>query len=128
MAALATYFSILAIMISSLGLFGLATFAAEKRFKELGIRKVLGARTFQLIYILSLDFIKPVLFSIVISIPVTYIMCSRWLSSFAYRIDLQWWFFVAGAMVAIFISSATIFYQTYRAATLTPISSLKADG
>jgi len=127
MAVLSRYFAILAILISCLGLFGLATFAAEKRFKEIGIRKVLGASDLNLMYVLSGDFIRPVLISILISLPVAYLLCVTWLSSFVYRIDLQWWFFAAGGFVAVFISLATVFYQTYKAATISPISSLKAE-
>jgi putative ABC transport system permease protein len=127
MAVLSKYFAFLAIVISCLGLFGLAAFAAEKRFKEIGIRKILGATALHLMYTLSRDFIKPVLISILVSFPIAYVLCRNWLSSFAYRIDLHWWFFAAGAMIALFISLATVFYQTYRAASVSPINSLKAD-
>ncbi|MHA4893273.1 ABC transporter permease [Pedobacter sp. PWIIR3] len=127
MAVLSKYFAFLAIIISCLGLFGLTTFAAERRFKEIGVRKVLGATAGQLMYLLSRDFIKPVILSLWISLPVAYVLCMNWLSTFAYRIDLKWWFFAAASLVAIVISLTTVFYQTYRAVKMNPVASLKQD-
>lgn len=127
MAMLSRYFAMLAIIISCLGLYGLAVFAVEKRIKEVGIRKVLGATTIHLMCLLSLDFVKLVLIAVLISLPIAYLCCTNWLSSFAYRIELQWWLFAVGGCVAILISIITIFYQTYKAATTNPVTSLKVE-
>ena len=127
MAVLSKYFAVLAVVISCLGLFGLARFAAEKRFKEIGIRKVLGARAVQLMYMLSRDFMKPVFVSILISLPLAYLICVNWLASYAYRIELEWWFFAVGGLIAVVISLGTVFYQTYKAATMDPVVSIKAE-
>lgn len=109
------------------GLFGLATFAAEKRFKEIGIRKVLGARAVQLMYMLSRDFMKPVFVSILISLPLAYLICVKWLASYAYLIELEWWFFAVGGLITVVISLGTVFYQTYKAATMDPVASIMAE-
>ena len=126
-AILSRYFALLAIVISCLGLFGLATFTAEKRFKEIGIRKILGASEFNVIYILSKDFTKPVLISILIALPVGYLLGKNWLNSFAYRIDLKLWFFIVSGFLAFIISLATVFFQAFRAAKMSPIEAIKTD-
>ncbi len=126
-AILSRYFALLAIVISCLGLFGLATFTAEKRFKEIGIRKILGASEFNVIYILSKDFTKPVLISILIALPVGYLLGKNWLNSFAYRIDLKLWFFIVSGFLAFIISLATVFFQALRAAKMSPIEAIKTD-
>ncbi|ATP56433.1 transporter permease [Pedobacter ginsengisoli] len=126
-AILSRYFALLAIVISCLGLFGLTTFAAEKRFKEIGIRKILGASEFNVIYILSKDFTKPVLISILIALPVGYLLGKNWLNSFAYRIDLKLWFFIVSGFLAFIISLATVFFQALRAAKMSPIEAIKTD-
>jgi ABC-type antimicrobial peptide transport system permease subunit len=126
-AVLSRYFAMLAIVISCLGLFGLATFTAEKRFKEIGIRKILGASEFNVVYILSKDFTKPVLISILIALPIGYLLGKNWLDSFAYRIDLKLWFFIVSGFLAFLISLATVFFQAFRAAKMSPIEAIKAD-
>jgi len=126
-AVLSRYFAFLAIVISCLGLFGLATFTAEKRFKEIGIRKILGASEFNVIYILSKDFTKPVLISILIALPIGYLLSQNWLNSFAYRIDLKLWFFMVSGFLAFLISLATVFFQAFRAAKMSPIEAIKTD-
>jgi len=126
-AVLSRYFAMLAIVISCLGLFGLATFTAEKRFKEIGIRKILGASEFNVVYILSKDFTKPVLISILIALPIGYFLGKNWLDSFAYRIDLKLWFFIVSGFLAFLISLATVFFQAFRAAKMSPIEAIKAE-
>lgn len=126
-AVLSRYFAMLAIVISCLGLFGLATFTAEKRFKEIGIRKILGASEFNVVYILSKDFTKPVLISIIIALPIGYFLGRNWLDSFAYRIDLKLWFFMVSGFLAFLISLATVFFQALRAAKMSPIEAIKAE-
>jgi ABC-type antimicrobial peptide transport system permease subunit len=124
---LSTYFAILAILISCLGLFGLSSFTAQQRTKEIGIRKILGASTARIVQLLAIEVAKPVLVAVAISLPVSYMISKSWLSSFAYRIELHWWFFIGAGLLAIAITWITIGLQTLRAAHVNPVKSLKAD-
>ena len=126
-ANLSRYFSGLAIIISCLGLFGLAAFTAERRKKELGVRKVLGASVFQLIRLLSLDFTRMVLLAILIGVPVSYILAQNWLDTFAYKIDLQFWYFGLAAAITLLISWGTVGIQTLKAAQANPVEVLKDE-
>ena len=127
-ALLSRYFAAIAVLISCLGLFGLAAFTAERRLKEIGIRKVLGASGLHVIYALSKDFTKPVVVAILIAIPISYVLSQNWLNSFAYRIELQLWYFVAAGLMALLISVVTVLTQALRAANVNPVQCLKADG
>lgn len=127
-ALLSRYFAAVAVLISCLGLFGLATFTAERRLKEIGIRKVLGASAFQVVYTLSKDFTKPVVAAIFIAIPVSYVLTRQWLNSFAYRIELQLWYFVAAGLLALVISLVTVLAQALKAANVNPVQCLKVEG
>jgi putative ABC transport system permease protein len=127
-AVLSRYFAGMAVLISCLGLFGLATFTAERKLKEIGIRKVLGASAFQVVYTLSKDFTKPVITAILIAIPISYVLTRHWLNSFAYRIELQLWYFVAAGLLALLISTVTVLTQALKAAYVNPVQCLKADG
>ncbi|WP_394751320.1 ABC transporter permease [Spongiimicrobium salis] len=124
---LSRYFAILAIVISCLGLFGLAAFTAERRIKEIGIRKVLGANNTGIIYLLSTDFTKMVLISIAIGLPLSYFLMRSWLLDFAYRIGLDWWIFVIAAILALIIAWITVSIQAYRASVKDPVDCLAAD-
>ncbi|WP_428654457.1 ABC transporter permease [Runella sp.] len=124
---LANYFAILAIFISCLGLFGLATFTAEQRTKEIGVRKVLGASVAGITTLLSMDFIKPVLIATLIAFPVAWYFLKNWLEKYAYQIDLEWWYFASAAVAAIAIALLTVSYQAIRAALMNPVKSLKAE-
>lgn len=124
---LAKYFSIFAILISCLGLFGLSAFTAEQRAKEIGVRKVLGASVQNLVLLLTKDFTKPVLFAIMIAIPVSWWMMDSWLSDFAYRSGLDWWIFIASGVMAILIAWLTVSWQSIRAAWANPVKSLKSE-
>jgi putative ABC transport system permease protein len=126
-AVLSRYFAILAVVISCLGLFGLASFTAEKRFKEIGIRKILGATELNVMYILSRDFIKPVLLAIFIALPLGYVFGRNWLGGYAYSIDLKLWFFVAAGLLTVLISMVTVVFQAYKAAKISPIQSIKTE-
>ncbi|MEL6593071.1 MAG: FtsX-like permease family protein, partial [Bacteroidota bacterium] len=126
-AALSKYFAILAILISCLGLFGLVAFTSERRHKEIGIRKVLGASEWSIVRLLSIDFSKMVMLSIFIAIPVSYILAQNWLASFAYKIDLTWWFFVASAVSALLIAWLTVAVQTLKAARTNPVKSIRSE-
>lgn len=124
---LSRYFAVLAIIISCLGLFGLAAFTAERKLKEIGIRKVLGASELNIIYSLSKDFTIPVVVAVIFALPMSYVLTTYWLNSFAYRIELQVWYFVAAGFLALFISWITVGTQATKAAHTDPIRCLKAD-
>jgi putative ABC transport system permease protein len=120
-------FTFLAVFIACLGLFGLASFMAERRTKEIGIRKVMGARIWGIILMLSKEFVKWVLLANLIAWPVAYLFSRRWLQGFAYRIDLGWEIFAFSAMLALFIAVLTVSYQAIRAATANPVQSLRYE-
>jgi putative ABC transport system permease protein len=126
-ATLSKYFAGLAIVISCLGLFGLAAFTAERRLKEIGIRKVLGSSSFGIVYLLSSDFTKVVIISIAIALPVSYFITEQWLASFAFRITLQWWYFAGAGLVAISIAWLTVGTQAVKAALANPAQCLKDE-
>ncbi len=124
---LSGYFAVLAVLISCLGLFGLAAFTAERRFKEIGIRKVLGATNLSVVYILSRDFTRPVLIGILIALPIGYVFSRLWLNTFVYKIELQLWFFMAAGFMALLISLITVIFQAYKAAGINPVQAIRAD-
>ena len=124
---LSGYFAALTIVISCLGVFGLAAFTAERRTKEIGIRKVLGSNVFGIVYLLSIEFSKIVLISIIIAIPISYVLADRWLQSFAYRVDVEWWLFAGSALAAFVIVWLTVGAQAFRAARLNPVSCLRDE-
>lgn len=124
---LSSYFAGFAILISCLGLFGLAAFTAERRLKEIGIRKVLGASTTNIVMMLSGDFTKLVLISILLALPVSYFFMKQWLESFAYKIDLSLWIFVGAAVISLVIAWLTVGSQALRAANVNPAKCLKDE-
>ena len=120
-------FSGLAIFIACLGLYGLASFTAAKRNKEIGIRKVLGASVSGVTTLLSRDFIKPVLIALIIASPIAWIAMNKWLEDFAYRIEIQWWMFVLAGLLTISIALVTVSWQAIRAAVANPVDSLRDE-
>lgn len=120
-------FATLAIIISCLGLFGLSSYTAMQRTKEIGIRKVLGASAVNITSILSKDFLKLVVIAVIIASPVVWIVMNKWLQNFAYRINISWWIFLAGGVVAIVIALATISFQTIKAGIANPVKSLRTE-
>jgi ABC-type antimicrobial peptide transport system permease subunit len=124
---LAYYFAVLTIIISCLGLFGLAAFTAEQRTKEIGIRKILGASVAGIIGLLSRDFVKLVLVSILIATPVGYYTVRKWLDNFAYKIDLDVWVFLMAGSMILLITIFTIGYQAIKAAVANPVKSLRTE-
>lgn len=120
-------FTILSILIACLGLFGLAAFNAQKRTKEIGIRKVLGATVGQITYRLTTDFLKMVGIAILIAIPVGWFAMNKWLQDFTYRIEIGWWVFVLAAFLAIGIAVLTVSYQSIKAAIVNPVKSLRTE-
>ncbi|MBL4676654.1 MAG: ABC transporter permease [Mucilaginibacter sp.] len=120
-------FAIVAVIISCLGLFGLAAFTAERRGKEIGIRKVLGASVSGLVSLLSIEFIVLVLVALVIAAPLAYWLMNIWLQNFAYRISLHWWVFVVAGLTAVLIAFVTVGLQTVKAAIANPVKSLRSE-
>jgi putative ABC transport system permease protein len=119
--------AIMIILIACLGLFGLATYAAEQRIKEIGIRKVLGASVTGIVTLLSKDFIKLVGIAALIALPVSWWAMNNWLKNFAFRIDIGWWVFALAALMALLIAIVTVSYQAMRAATANPVKSLRTE-
>lgn len=124
---LAALFAGLTILISCLGLFGLATYVAENRIKEIGIRKVLGASVVGLTALLSKDFLKLVLVAFVVATIIGWYAMSTWLEQYPYRISIQWWVFVLAGVMAVAITLLTVSYQAIRAALMNPVTSLKSE-
>lgn len=120
-------FTLLSILIACLGLFGLAAFNAEKRIKEIGIRKVMGASVGQIVYKLSSDFLKLVFISILLSLPLGWFVMNKWLEDFSYRIEITWWVYALAAVLAIIISILTVSYQSIKAAIVNPVKSLRSE-
>lgn len=124
---LANYFAILAIFISCLGLFGLATFTAAQRTKEIGVRKVLGASVSNILTLLSGNFLKPVFIAILIACPIAWYVMNRWLEDFAYKITINWWVFAIAALITIGIALLTVSFQAIKAAIANPVKSLRTE-
>ncbi|QLG47260.1 FtsX-like permease family protein [Costertonia aggregata] len=120
-------FTFLSILIACLGLFGLAAFNAQKRTKEIGVRKVLGASVAQISYRLTTDFLKMVGIAILISLPIGWFVMNKWLQDFSYRIEIPWWIFALAAVLAIGIAILTVSYQSIRAAVVNPVKSLRTE-
>ena len=124
---LSKYFAGLAILISCLGLFGLAAFTAQRRIKEIGIRKILGSSDFGIVRLLSSDFTRTILIAIMIALPLSYFITMKWLAGFAYRIDLEWWFFAGSGCLALVIALFTVALQTVSASRINPTECLKHE-
>jgi putative ABC transport system permease protein len=124
---LAGFFAILAVFISCLGLFGMASFMAEQRIKEIGVRKVLGASVLNLWGLLSKDFLGLVMVSLVLAVPLSFYFMSHWLSSYTYHSELSWWIFVSACAGALLITLFTVSYQAIKAAMANPVISLKSE-
>jgi len=126
-AGLVGYFTVIAIVIACLGLFGLSAFSAEQRVREIGIRKVLGASVGNVTSLLSRDFIGPVLISVFIASPVAWYGMNAWLQNFVYRTPISWWMFVFAGLMAVFIALVTVSFQAIKAALANPVRSLRAE-
>lgn len=125
--SLATFFAVLAIFISCLGLFGLSSFVAEKRTKEIGVRKVLGASVFNIWRLLSKEFVLLVLVSMLISIPIAYYFMNNWLQDYNYRTSIGWWIFAATGLGAVLITLFTVSFQAIKAALANPVKALRSE-
>lgn len=122
-----TTFSVLAIMIACLGLLGLATYTAEQRTKEIGIRKVMGAEVGSIVRLLSIDFIKLVMIGILIATPVAWYAMNKWLEGFAYKAPIHWWIFLIAGSLAVVVALFTISFQAIKAAMMNPVESLRSE-
>lgn len=120
-------FAILAIVISCIGILGLSIFSSERRIKEIGIRKVNGAKVSEILSMLNYDFIKWVLIAFIIACPVAYYTMSKWLQSFAYKTELSWWIFALAGVIALAIAIITVSWQSWRAATRNPVEALRYE-
>lgn len=124
---LAALFAALTIFISCLGLFGLATYMAESRIKEIGVRKVLGASVTGITTLVSKDFIKLVIVSFAIASPIAWYAMNKWLETYSYRIDIQWWVFALAGILSVLVALVTVSFQAVRAATSNPVKSLRTE-
>ena len=124
---LSTFFAILAVFISCLGLFGIASFVAEQRTKDIGVRKVLGASIYNLWRMLSKDFVLLVIISCVIAIPLAWYFLNKWLLNYTYRTEISWWIFIIAAIVAVVIALVTVCFQAIKAAVANPVKSLRTE-
>jgi putative ABC transport system permease protein len=120
-------FTLMAILISCLGLFGLAAFSAEQRQKEIGIRKVLGASIPGIVGLLSKDFVKLVVISFVIASPIAWWAMNKWLQAFSYKVTISWWMFAIAGLLSVFIALATVSFQAIKASLANPVKSLKTE-
>jgi putative ABC transport system permease protein len=121
------YFALIGIFIACLGLFGLATFTAEQRIKEIGIRKVLGASVPNIVQLLSKDFVILVIVSILIASPIAWWVMNKWLQDFAYRINIEWWVFALAGVMSLLIALLTVSFQAVKAAVANPVKSLRTE-
>ncbi len=121
------YFSVLAILIACLGLFGLAAFTAEQRTKEIGVRKVMGATVAHIVSLLSKDVLKLVLIAIFLASPIAWYIMNRWLADFAYKVTIEWWMFAVAGAFAITIALLTVSFQSIKAALVNPVRSLRSE-
>jgi putative ABC transport system permease protein len=122
-----SYFSFLAIIISCLGLIGLSSFMTMRRTKEIGIRKINGAKSDEIFSMLSREYIIWVMISIIIACPIAWYVVHKWLQNFAYRIDISLWIFALAAAIALFIAFLTVSLQSYRAASKNPVEALRYE-
>ena len=119
--------AILTIFISSIGLFGLSVLSAEKRIKEIGIRKVLGASVRNVVSILSADFLKLVSIALLIAVPLAWLAADKWLQHYPYRITLSWWMFAIAGLLVMLIAFSTVRFQAIKAAIANPVKSLRTE-
>ena len=127
MGKLFNLFAILAIFISCMGLYGLSAFMAEQRTREIGVRKVLGASVFNVVYMLSTGFTGLILIAVLIAVPLAWFAINSWLKSFAYRVDANWTVFLAACLAALIIALVTVSYESIKAAIANPVKSLRTE-
>jgi len=124
---ISSFFSLLAVLIASLGIFGLSSYTIAQRTKEIGVRKVLGATVSGIVALLSKDFLKLVLLAVLIGAPIAWYGVAFWLNDFAYRIEIEWWMFVIAAVLSIAVALVSVSFQSIRAALMNPVKSLRSE-
>ena len=122
-----TLFAFLAIFIAAIGLFGLAVYSANQRTKEIGVRKVNGARNWEILAMLNRNFVKWVAFAFILATPIAWFILSRWLENFAYQTSLSWWIFASAGLLALLIAIITVSWQSWKAATRNPVEALRYE-
>jgi len=127
MGELFNIFSVVSILVSCLGLFGLATFAAHKRIKEIGVRRVLGASAAGIVALLAKDFVKLVALALIVAFPVAWWIMGKWLENYVYRISISWWMFAVVGTLALLVALFTVSSQAIKAALTNPVKSLKTE-
>ena len=127
LAQLYKIFAAIAIFLSCLGLYGLASFMAVQRIKEVGIRKVLGATAGNIVYLFSKEFIILIAIAFAIATPIAWYYMHKWLQDYVYRINISWWLFAAGGIISILVALATVSYRALRAAVVNPVTSLRSE-
>jgi ABC-type antimicrobial peptide transport system permease subunit len=127
LSALYKIFAAIAIFLSCLGLYGLASFMAVQRIKEVGIRKVLGATAGSIVYLFSKEFIMLITIAFAIAAPIAWYYMHQWLQAYVYRIDISWWLFAIGGLAAIIIALITVSFQAVKAAKANPVKSLRSE-
>jgi putative ABC transport system permease protein len=120
-------FSFISILIACFGLFGLVSFIANRKVKEIGIRKVNGAKVSEILTMLNKDFVKWVVIAFVIAAPIAYYAMNKWLENFAYKTNLSWWIFALAGLLALGIALLTVSWQSWRAATRNPVEALRYE-
>ncbi|RZK67742.1 MAG: FtsX-like permease family protein, partial [Pedobacter sp.] len=124
---LSNLFGGLAIFVSCLGLYGLVAYSAEQRTKEFGVRKVLGASLFNLMQLLSLSFVKMVIVSVIIAVPLSYYLMDKWLTKFEFHTEITWWIIPIAALGTLMMALVTVSFQAYKSAKANPVDALKYD-
>lgn len=122
-----SYFTLLSFIISAMGILGMSTFYMQQRRKEIGIRKVNGATTAQILALLNKDFLKWVVLAFILAVPISWYAMNRWLEGFAYRTSMSWWVFVLAGLATLFIAVLTVSWQSFRAANVDPVKSLRTE-
>ncbi|MEL7002322.1 MAG: FtsX-like permease family protein, partial [Bacteroidota bacterium] len=122
-----TSFTLIAILIACLGLFGLAAFTAEQRTKEIGVRRVMGASIWGITSLMSQEFVKLVVIAFILAVYPAYYIMNDWLQGFANKVELNFWVFIMGGAIALIIAFMTVSYQSFRAAKVNPVNSLKYE-
>ena len=126
-AKIVKYFAIISVIMAVVALIGFASYTIEQKSKEIGIRKIFGARLINIMFLLTFDFTKWVLTAFIISCPVTYILMSNWLENFAFRIDIKWWIFILVGLMSIIITLLSVSWQSLKAAKRNPIETLRYE-
>jgi putative ABC transport system permease protein len=127
MAKAVSYLTLISIIIACMGIFGLSSYMAIQRTKEIGIRKVMGSSVSQIIYILTFEVVKWVALAFIIATPLTYYFVTKWLDNFAFKTSLPWWIFILGAVIVIFIALTTVMFQSVKAALKNPTEALRYE-